>query len=57
MRQRGANLRDVRLALINAMHCTPAEAGRWRMVGPDADGDELTVIVAFDGLTVVVTIF
>ncbi len=58
MAKRGARIRDVRNALANAETCKRAEEpDRWRTSGPDLDGDELTVIVAFDGFAVVVTVF
>jgi len=56
MRQRGAGYADVRNALSKARECR-ADETRWKMTGPDLDGDDLTCIVAFAGGVVVVTLF
>jgi hypothetical protein len=59
MDQRGAELADVRAALISstaAVH--QEERGTWRVDGGrDRDGDDLTVIVDIEADLVVVTIF
>lgn len=58
MDQRGATERDVIKACASATTCRhAAEPGRWKVTGPDLDGDDLTVVVVFDGLVMVVTIF
>jgi hypothetical protein len=55
MRQRNARLQDVRSALVRAFHCSAQENGRWKVEGPDVDGDDLTVIVLIeDGLIITV---
>ena len=57
MRQRGVTFQDLRHALTNAATCTPAKDDRWRVEGPDAVGDEVTAIVAFEDSVIVVTVF
>jgi hypothetical protein len=45
-------------ACANATACKRAtEPGRWKVTGPDLDGDDLTVVVVFDGSLMVVTVF
>jgi hypothetical protein len=43
-------------ALRSARTCEPSES-RWRLVGSDLDGDDLTVVVAIQDWVVVVTVF
>jgi len=58
MRERGAGLRDVRNAMATATQCRAQETGRWRTDGGvDDDGDELSIVVVFDGGTIVVTLY
>jgi hypothetical protein len=58
MQQRGADLGDVRSALISATACTAQANGAWRVDGGvDRDGDELTVIAALEAGIVIVTVF
>jgi hypothetical protein len=58
MDERGANQRDVISALANAVRCARASnPGCWKAVGPDLDGDELSVVVALEDGLLVVTLF
>ena len=43
-------------ALKNAMACVSAEA-KWKVSGPDLDGEMLTAVVVFEAGIVVVTVF
>ena len=43
-------------ALCTARDCESAES-KWRVVGSDLDGDDLTVIVAIQDWVIVVTVF
>lgn len=45
MRTRRVQYGDVRHALTNAHRGRHAGEARWRVEGPDLDGDELTVVV------------
>jgi hypothetical protein len=56
MRQRNVLLRDVRAALTNAQTCH-ADGPKWKVTGPDYDGDELTCVVVLEDGIVVVTVF
>jgi hypothetical protein len=56
MRQRGVQYADVRSALTSATACTPS-AAKWKVTGPDQDGDALTCVVALEDGVVVVTVF
>lgn len=55
--ERGATFDDVGHALTNARTCSAGEPDRWRVEGPDLDGDSLTVVVAIEAGVVVVTLF
>lgn len=59
MNERGATARDVIHALETATRARPSDKpGRWRLQGgEDLDGEDLTVVVAFDGEVVVITLF
>jgi hypothetical protein len=60
MWERNVSDADVRDALMNATTCVsaphPAEE-RWRVEGPDTDGDALTAIVVVEDGAIVVTVF
>jgi hypothetical protein len=56
MRQRHVRYVDVRNALVHARSCS-AEGRRWRVDGPDMDGDPLQLVVVIDDGLVVVTVF
>lgn len=47
---------DVREAMINAKSIRPTEKGRWRIKGPDLDGDELEVVIAIEDQLIIVTV-
>jgi hypothetical protein len=58
MRQRGSAYADVRTALCAATDCTAdRENEKWKVTGPDLDGDALTCVVAIESGIVVVTLF
>ena len=58
MRERGAVVEDVMRALINAARCVTSDRpDRWKVTGPDLDGDDLTCVVTIDGQAVVITVF
>jgi hypothetical protein len=58
MRQRGVQHHDVLRALKDATRCVPGEeSDRWKVTGPDLDGEELTIVVVLDDGAVVVTVF
>jgi hypothetical protein len=46
----------VRYALANAERCYAVENDRWRVTGPDLDGDELSAIVVIEDGVIVVTV-
>lgn len=50
--------RDIEKALTTATSATLQDDGTWKLAGGyDRDQDELTLIVAFEGHVLVVTIF
>jgi hypothetical protein len=58
MRERGAVVGDVMHALINAVRCASSDSPeRWKVTGPDLDGDDLTCVVTIEGRVVVITVF
>lgn len=57
MRQRQVRWEDLRSALVHASRCRAQENGRWRVEGPDVDGDPLTVIVLIEDGVIVVTVY
>ena len=57
MGERGVTFGDVRHALTNATSCRAQPNGRWRVTGPDLDGDELVLVVVLEAGMVVVTVF
>jgi hypothetical protein len=56
MAQRGASAAHVRAALSGATKCV-ADADKWKVTGPDLDGDDLTCVVVIEGGVLVVTLF
>ncbi len=52
----GAGEAHVRYALANAERCYAVENDRWRVTGPDLDGDELSAIVVIEDGVIVVTV-
>ncbi len=57
MGERGATVEDVRSALASATSCRAADEGRWKVTGPDLDGDDLDVVAVVEADVVVVTVF
>lgn len=57
MRQRNVRLEDVRSALVRAFRCSAQDNGRWKVEGPDIDGDDLTVIVLIEDGLIIVTVY
>lgn len=55
MKQRGAGEQDVRRALEHAHRCHAGnEPDRWKVTGPDVDGDDLDIVVMIeDGLLLI----
>ena len=56
-RERGLLFADVQAALSKAHGCREQDDGRWRVVGDDLGGDELTAVVVLDDGVLVVTVF
>lgn len=56
MRQRGVQYGDLRCALVGAKGCV-ADGEKWKVTGPDLDGDDLTCVVTIEAGVVVVTVF
>lgn len=57
MRARSVQEADLRHALTKATRCASAPPDRWKVTGPDLDGDDLTVVVVIDDGVLVVTVF
>jgi hypothetical protein len=57
MLERNVQSGDLRSALSSAHDCKADRDGKWRVTGPDLDGDDLTVVVAIEDGVVVVTLF
>jgi hypothetical protein len=57
MRSRRVQYGDVRHALVHAMRASPSEGDRWRVEGPDLDGDDLSVVLVLEDGIIVVTVF
>ena len=58
MLQRNVRRLDLENALKNAKVCVPASnPENWKVTGPDADGDDLEVVVAIEDGVVVVTVY
>jgi hypothetical protein len=56
MRHRNVRYVDVRNALVHARSCC-RDGVRWRVEGPDMDGDGLELIVVIEDGLIVVTVF
>jgi len=58
-RKRNIKKLDARAALASATHAVyQPENDRWRIEGgQDLEGDDLTVVVVFEGLLVIITFF
>ncbi len=57
MRQRRVQFGDLRSALENARGAIAVAEERWKVNGPDLDGDELTVVVVVEDGLIVVTVY
>ncbi len=58
MGEASATRRDVETALVHAKTCRHQPAkDRWKVCGPDLDGDELTVVVTIEHNLIVVTVW
>jgi Domain of unknown function (DUF4258) len=55
--ERNVRARDVRRALCSAALCKGQGEGTWKVTGPEADGDDLVLVVAIEGEVIVVTLF
>ena len=53
----GVQFNDIRRALSEASSATQQPKDRWKVVGPDLDGDELTVIVIIEDGLIVCTVY
>lgn len=56
MVQRGVSHRDIRGALTGAFTCE-ADGAKWKVTGPDFDGDSLTCVVVLEAGDVVVAVY
>ena len=57
MKQRNIRIADIHNALTKAFRCSSQQNERWRVDGPDMDGDGLTLIVAIEDDLIVVTLY
>jgi hypothetical protein len=57
MRERGVYFEDIVSCAQTLKQVREQENGTLKIEGEDLDGDDLTVIAAYDGETVVVTLF
>jgi hypothetical protein len=57
MVQRNVRRADVRHALMGARACAAQPNGRYKVAGPDFDGDDLHVVVVIEDGVLVVTLF
>ena len=58
MNERGATEQDVITACAYATKCSRGDRPRrWRVEGPDLDGDALSVVAVIEGGVVVITVF
>ena len=55
--ERGVSDEDLYNALTKAVSCEAQPRDRWKVVGPDLDGDSLTAVVEIELDVVVVTVF
>lgn len=56
MAEANATREDVRNALVHALSCKASHQARWKLEGPDLDGDDLAVVVVIEDDVVVVTV-
>lgn len=57
MAKRNVTAEDVRAAICDASACRRADAGRWKVTGPDLDDEDLDVVCAIEGDVIVVTVY
>ena len=57
MVERNVKPGDVRSALMSATTCRGQADGKWKVAGPDMDGDTLDLVVFLDDGVLVVTVF
>lgn len=57
MAQRNLKPGDLRSALVSAASCKDQRDGKWKVTGPDLDGDALDVVVVIEAGVLVVTVF
>ncbi len=57
MDERGLSEEDLFHALRMAVNCEAQPPDRWKIEGPDLDGDPLTAVVEIEQDVVVVTVF
>jgi hypothetical protein len=57
MRARHVRHDDAFHALENACSCIAQENDRWRVEGPDLEGDALTLIAVVEGGVLVITVY
>src|SRR5512132_177645 len=57
MAQRNVKPGDLRSALVSAASCKDQLDGKWKVTGPDLDGDTLDVVVVIEAGVLVVTVF
>jgi pentatricopeptide repeat protein len=57
MRERCVRVDDALHALASSTACVLQENGRWRVEGPDLEGDTLTLIVVVESGVLVVTVY
>lgn len=57
MPERSVSYGDVESALTNAVSCDPAEGEKWKVIGPDLDGDDLELVVVVEEGVLVITAY
>lgn len=57
MNERFVRPQDIYSTLENCVSCKAGQGERWKVAGPDTDGDELTLVVTIEDDVVVVTVF
>jgi hypothetical protein len=57
MHQRNVRMKDIYSAINTAHLCEKQEDDKWKVTGQDLDNEELTLIIAIDGMNVIVTLY
>jgi hypothetical protein len=57
MRTRSVQYGDLRHALVNASAASRSADERWRVKGPDLDGEELSIVRVIEDGIIVATVF